>query len=154
MPSFDIAPRGPLQIGIATVGDGDWVDWLTSPADIRVRGADLREVARRSAAARRDHPGCSVVVDIDSVIASDARTARSPAPVTDPHRTEETTLLYVGTPAGLAGLIADIHVLGIADGAVLIPRAENVTDLIRSAVVPVLATMTGLPPAMAEGCST
>ena len=60
------------------------------------------------------------------------------------------TLLYVGTPAGLAGLIADIHALNIADGAVLIPRAAGVAELIPEAVLPVLRTMARLPVAVGE----
>ncbi|MGI9125947.1 MAG: hypothetical protein ACR2JM_14505 [Mycobacterium sp.] len=138
---YDISPRRPVQLGIATGSDIEWV----TPADpIRVRGADLGEVARRTSAVRRDHPDADVVVDIEVVIAADARSARAmvPANLGSPGTP---TMLYVGTPAGLAGLIADIHALGIADGAVLIPRKDGQTGLIADAVLPVLTTMTCLP---------
>ena len=55
------------------------------------------------------------------------------------------TMLYVGTPSGLAGLVADMHALGIADGAVLIPRTALAVDLIHDAVLPVLNSMLPLP---------
>ena len=135
---LDIAARRPLRLGIATAAGVHWV----TPADpIRVRGADLREVARRVAATRRDHPGAEVVVDIDFVIADDERGARAIASATcsapDPQ-----TMIYVGTPAGLAGLIADIYAIDLADGAVLISRAAGGADQIQERVVPILATMT------------
>lgn len=140
MADVDLAPRRPLQLGVATATDVEWM----SPADpVRVRGADLGEVARRVAAARRDHPGAEVVVDIEFVIADDARSARAMTP-TVAESPDGPTVLYVGTPAGLAGLIADIHAIGIADGAVLIPRSAGGAGLIRDAVLPVLNTMARL----------
>lgn len=145
MSDFDIGPRGPLLLGIA-VDTG--IDWLNPVEPIRVRGGDLREVSRRATAARRDHPGCEVVVDIDVIIAADDRTARALQGGGDDG---SDTLLYVGTPAGLAGLIGDIHVLGLADGAVLIPRAEGVVTLLRDAVMPLLRSLTALANAVGEG---
>lgn len=140
MVDYDIAPRRPLQLGIAAGAEVDWV----SPADpVRVRGADLGEVARRTSAVRRDQPGADVVVDIEFVIAADARSAREMVR-TDPDPGPTPTMLYLGTPAGLAGLVADIHALGIADGAVLIPRAPGLIDLVTDSVLPVLTTMSCL----------
>lgn len=144
MSDFDIGPRGPLLLGIAA---GLAVDWLDPADPIRVRGRDLGEVSRKAAAARRDHPGRDVVVDIDVVIAPDAPAARAMRHLDD---IDGDTLLYVGTPAGLAGLIADVHVLGIADGAVLVPGADGVTALLRNAVFPVLQSLTALAIAMPE----
>ena len=144
MTDFDIGPRRPLLLGIAADSDVDWLD----PVDpIRLRGKDLGEVARRATAARRDNPGCDVVVDIDVVIAPDAPAARA---MRNSDEADGDTLLYVGTPAGLAGLIADIHVLGIADGAVLVPGADGVTALLRNAVLPVLRSLTALAIAVPE----
>lgn len=138
-PDFDIARRRPLKLGVASESD---VDWVTPVDPVRVRGSDLGEVSRRASAVRRDHPDTDVVVDIEFVIAADVRSAREmvrdlPSPATP-------TMLYVGTPAGLAGLVADIHAIGIADGAVLIPRAAGLTGLIADEVVPALMTMTCL----------
>ncbi|TXI55744.1 MAG: hypothetical protein E6Q57_00295 [Mycobacterium sp.] len=146
MTDLDIAPLRPLQLGVVTGTEVAWV----APADpVRVRGADLGEVARRASAARRDHPHSDVVVDIDFVIAHDARSARA-LTLAGGDEPDRQTLLYVGTPAGLAGLIADIHALNIADGAVLIPRAAGVAELIPEAVLPVLRTMARLPVAVGE----
>jgi alkanesulfonate monooxygenase SsuD/methylene tetrahydromethanopterin reductase-like flavin-dependent oxidoreductase (luciferase family) len=145
MADYDISPRRPLQLGVATATD---VDWLTPAHAVRVRGGDLREVGRRASAARREHPHTDVVVDIEYVIANSERKARELVPA-DASKDSE-TILYVGTPAGLAGLIADIHAINIADGAVLIPRVAENAALIRDAVLPVLRTMGRLPLAAAQ----
>jgi hypothetical protein len=48
-------------------------------------------------------------------------------------------LRYVGTPRGLAGFIADVHTLGIADGVTLLPlRAADNADRIINDVLPTL----------------
>lgn len=139
---IDISQSGPLRIGVEL---RDRVLWDSDTrAALRIRGVALSDIARKSARARRDHPEVDVVVDIDVVIADEASTAR--AMVDSEHgETGDSTLLYVGTPAGLAGLITDIHALGIADGAVLIPGTAGVVDLIRDAVLPVLHTTLHLP---------
>ena len=49
------------------------------------------------------------------------------------------TLRYAGTPRGLAGFIADLHTLGIADGVTLLPlRAADNADRIINDVLPML----------------
>jgi hypothetical protein len=46
---------------------------------------------------------------------------------------------HVGTPQGLAGYIADLHTLGIADGVTLIPvRAADSAQRIINDVLPML----------------
>jgi alkanesulfonate monooxygenase SsuD/methylene tetrahydromethanopterin reductase-like flavin-dependent oxidoreductase (luciferase family) len=140
MVDIEITHHRPLRLGVATAQGIVW-DGAGEPE--RIRAVDLGDVARKSAKLRREHAGVDVVADIDVVIASEARTARA---LLDPVRdTGDRTMLYVGTPSGLAGLIADIHALGIADGAVLIPRAPGVAELIRDAVLPALDTMLRLP---------
>lgn len=141
MSDLDLSPRSPLQLGIAS---GSAVDWVTPADPIRVRGADLGRAARRVSAARLDNPGCDVVLDIEFVIAADAKSARALAPAAQ-ESPDDQTLLYVGTPAGLAGLVADIYAIGIADGAVLIPIAGEGSTLIHSSVLPILETMTLMP---------
>ncbi|CAN5817039.1 hypothetical protein BH10ACT9_BH10ACT9_06520 [soil metagenome] len=137
MPDFDFALDDLLRVGILV----DDQLWLERPDVIaRVRAADLRGVAHRARTVREERPGVPVLVDINVMIAPDAQRARTAmeqvAPFTDD------TLLYVGTPAGLAGLVTDIQALGIADGTVLIPlRSEEVLDLIRDRVLPELQTM-------------
>lgn len=137
MTDIDIAPHRSLLFGIATGGRV----WLNSPVDpIRIRAADLRTLSNRAGAIRADSPAAQIVVDIDVMIAEDAAVARAALARRGGH--DGRTLLYVGTPTGLAGLIADIHALGIVDGAVLQPLdQEAVLDLIHDAVLPALRTM-------------
>jgi alkanesulfonate monooxygenase SsuD/methylene tetrahydromethanopterin reductase-like flavin-dependent oxidoreductase (luciferase family) len=146
---IDITQSRPLRLGIAV---SDQILWDNDSAAERIRGVDLSDIARKSAHARRCRPDVDVVADIDVLIAAEARTARAMLnPDTD--ETGCSTLLYVGTPAGLASLIADIHALGIADGAVLVPRAAGVVDVIRDAVLPLLQTGLQLPAAAREAHS-
>jgi hypothetical protein len=53
---------------------------------------------------------------------------------------------YIGTPRGLAGLIADVRRLGIADGVVLITAAGNhVVDLMLEELSPGLRAPGRIP---------
>jgi hypothetical protein len=139
MPDFDVAPTDVVHVGIAV----DDHLWLERPADVvRVRAADLRGLAQRARMVREERPGLPVLVDIHVMIAPDSHSARAAMTRVDPFIGD--TLLYVGTPVGLAGLVTDIHALGIADGAVLIPLgSEDVVELIRNQVLPALRTMAG-----------
>jgi hypothetical protein len=116
---------------------------LERPGDVvRVRATDLRGLAQRARTVREERPGLPVLVDIHVMIALDSHSARAAMTRVDPFIGD--TLLYVGTPVGLAGLVTDIHALGIADGAVLIPlRSEEVVELIRNQVLPALRSMAG-----------
>lgn len=100
---------------------------LTSGTGVtaRVNAPDLKQAqrARHSLrASRQDAPG--VILDVYVHIEADSRSARKhfaslgvPAAVS-----------YAGTPEGLAGLIADIYLAGVADGVTLIP-ASPTTDI-------------------------
>lgn len=143
---LDVALGRPLRIGVALCGQ---VFWDSDAAAERIRGVDLRDVARQSAHVRHDHPDVDVVADIEVIIADEARTALAMLNFYA-GETGGSTLRYVGTPSGLAGLVSDIHALGIADGAVLIPRTVGVADLIRDAVLPALRTTLRLPASTRE----
>jgi hypothetical protein len=53
-------------------------------------------------------------------------------------------LRYVGTPRGLAGYIADLHTLGIADGVTLLGlRATENADRLINDVLPMLGLDVG-----------
>lgn len=137
MAEHDISVEGPLRLG---VHDGDALSMDSARAYTRIRATDLRRVAHRAAVARDEHPGVDVVVDIDVMVDDDAAAARarvadnSDGPAAD-------TLVYVGTPVGLAGLIADMHALGICDGVVLRPLLPGFGAAIRDSVLAELATM-------------
>ncbi|WP_234796712.1 hypothetical protein [Mycolicibacterium porcinum] len=115
--------------------------WTNSSDElVRIRAVDLRDLTHKTAAARQDCPHAVIVVDIDVVIALDVRAARTA--MSDSAYESGDTMVYVGTPAGLSGLIADIYALGIADGAILRPvHNDGVLDLIHDVVVPELQTM-------------
>ncbi|UTT49032.1 MULTISPECIES: hypothetical protein [Rhodococcus] len=105
-----------------------------APNVVRVRAADLREAGKlrdriRAEAAEegREPDSVTVLVDVEVVLASDARTARTRRTRPEATRGEADTLSYVGTPHGLAGLIADIHAVQVADGVTLIPLAAPFT---------------------------
>lgn len=112
-----------------------WVD-LADTSDswrevIRVRAVDLRAAQLGCAAAKaeiaaagRNPDEVDVLVDIEVMIAPDAPTARHRLAELDAAaagKWQPQTMLYVGTPTGLAGLIADMHAVGIADGVTLLP---------------------------------
>lgn len=139
---FDIAPSRPVRVGLMQGQHVLWNDPHRTCDAVRVRGSNLSEVGRRTAAVRDEQPDIDVVADIDVVIAETESAARSTldSPTLDSPLCEsgDPTLLYVGTPTGLAGLVSDIHAVGIADGAVLIPRTAGVADLIEHQVMPAL----------------
>ncbi|WP_226438313.1 hypothetical protein [Rhodococcus yananensis] len=106
---------GPLDLGV------------DPPSVIRVRASDLREARRirdriRDEASEdgRDPDSLTVLVDIDVVVDHDARVARRRAQSEWRHRGGVDSLSYVGTPKGLAGLLADIHAVRVADGVTLV----------------------------------
>jgi hypothetical protein len=107
----------------------------------RIRAADLRDAQRQSARVRADAgaDGCTVFVDVEVLVESDARAALHAAEQLGP----AATLRYFGTPHGLAGFIADLHTLGIADGVTLIPlRAADSAQHIINDVLPMLGVDT------------
>lgn len=137
MVDHDIAVERPPRIGVVEVGEL----WLDSPREfVRVRGSDLRRVAQRAAVAREQQPGVDVLVDIDVMIDISAAGARARVAAADVNPYAD-TLVYIGTPTGLAGLVADIHAMGICDGAVLRPLLPDIATLIRDSVLSELDTM-------------
>jgi hypothetical protein len=105
----------------------------------RIRAADLRDAHQKSARVRGD--GCTVFVDVEVLVESDVRAALRAAEQLD--QPSAATLRYIGTPNGLAGYIADLHTLGIADGVTLIPlRAADNAQRIINEVLPMLGVDT------------
>ncbi|MGB6179653.1 MAG: hypothetical protein WBF79_00255 [Rhodococcus sp. (in: high G+C Gram-positive bacteria)] len=109
---------------------------------VRFSAADLSEAQHRYTGLKADHPDLPVLVDLDVHLAVDARTARREvlASITKPRAG---TLQYVGTASGLAGLIADIVAVNVADGVTLRPVMEDSRDAVVRAVtdevIPALA---------------
>ena len=106
----------------------------------RVRAADLQDAQRQSARLRAEagRQGCTVFVDIEVLVDPDARTAMG-RQLGQTSSAFGSALRYAGTPRGLAGFIADLHTLGIADGVTLLPlRAADNADRIINDVLPML----------------
>lgn len=115
-------------------------------ATVRIQAADLgqaqlttRRIRSAEAEAGRDPYGLLVLLDLEFLIAPDARTARTELAESN-HFGCSATVRYVGTPHGLAGLISDIRAASVADGVTLIPLATSVTaaELVSQQVLPLL----------------
>ena len=103
--------------------DADWAEVTTDGAPaVRVSAPDLQQAQRARARIRRDE-SVPVILDVTVLVAEDYRSARrGMAAVQDD---AAASVQYAGTLDGLAGLIADIFVAGVADGVTLIPVAAD-----------------------------
>jgi len=81
---------------------------------VRLSAPDLQEARRRRRRLPADVP---VVLDVAVALAEDSRTALTAIS----GRPDDSTVQYAGTVDGLAGLVADLYVAGVADGVTLIP---------------------------------
>ncbi|RVW07896.1 hypothetical protein EGT67_18300 [Prescottella agglutinans] len=138
---------------IPLTGPDYWVDLTVGPDILdlaaqppvvyRIRAADLRAaqqaragIRARVAAEGRDPDAIAVLVDVETLVSVDSRSARAELALLDetlgvPH--QSSSLSYVGTAEGLASLIADIHAADVADGVTVLPLAlpkvlERVVD--------------------------
>ena len=133
MAEFDIARSRPLRLGIELSATQPWIELtahrggIDGPVDTprRVQATDLRDAYQKVATVRTEVGNdVPTMLDVEVMIAEDSRSARTSLAILDSAlRTvrRPASMLYVGTPSGLAGLIADIHTLGIADGVILRP---------------------------------
>ena len=105
-------------------GDGgdsgqDWTELTAGGAPaVRFSAPDLQHAQRT----RRQLAGAAVL-DVTVVVDDDFRSARRRWAELDADGGQ--TVAYAGTLDGLAGLIADIFVAGVADGVTLIPAAAQ-----------------------------
>jgi hypothetical protein len=139
-----------LRIALDFVGTERWVD-LTAPRGpqpdvVRITAADLRAAQRTTARihgdAQRNSTDVAVLVDLEVMIADDARTAlnqmsRHDALTGGPTRSD--SLRYIGTPGGLAGLIGDVFTVGVADGVTLQPLSPATFENFVDSTLPMLA---------------
>jgi alkanesulfonate monooxygenase SsuD/methylene tetrahydromethanopterin reductase-like flavin-dependent oxidoreductase (luciferase family) len=140
MADYDIAVGNPIRVGILV---GDLLAIEPGAPFVRLRACDLRALSQRVGAVREAHPDIDVLVDVDVVVAADAAAARALLTTAKEAAQQGDTLRYVGTPTGLAGLLTDIHALGLADGVVLHPLCAGVAELIRERTMPALGAMGG-----------
>lgn len=103
-----------LRVFITETG-GVWTELTAGERPVvRLSAPDLQEAARRR---RRLPTDVAVVLDLAVSVADDPRTAL--AAISD--HDDADGVRYAGTVEGLAGLVADLYVAGVADGVTLIP---------------------------------
>ena len=110
-----------LRVFIADT-DGGWTELteLTAGARpvVRLSAPNLQEAARRR---RRLPADVAVVLDLAVSVADDPRIAL--AAISD--HDSDAGVRYAGTVDGLAGLVADLYIAGVADGVTLIPVGDD-----------------------------
>ncbi|WFR72462.1 hypothetical protein P9209_29865 [Prescottella defluvii] len=128
---------------VPLTGPDYWVDLTVGPDTLdlaaqppvvhRIQAVDLREaqqtrsrIRAQVAAEGRDPDTVAVLVDVETLISVDSRSARAELALLDetlgvPH--QPSSLSYIGTAQGLASLVADIHAADVADGVTLLPLA-------------------------------
>lgn len=101
------------------VADTEWTELTDGeqPA-VRFSAPDLQQAQRL----RRRLAGAAVL-DVTVVVDDDFRSAQHRLDALDTDSSD--TLAYAGTLDGLAGLIADIYLAGVADGVTLIPATPQ-----------------------------
>jgi len=150
-----LAEEQPFRVGLqlnatgyrpSVLTPGTHEEWIelgslsaTSNAPVvRVAASDLRDAGSRADAIRADAagqnaPAPAIIIDVEVLVDPDARCALRALARPDGQLQQPSSLRYVGTPRGLAGLLADIRALGIADGVALLPltmpgSAEHILD--------------------------
>jgi hypothetical protein len=109
----------------------------TDPAIHRVRATDLRRAAAMYDDLSDQAGTVVAVLDVEFLIAPTARAALVEYRDRGFDVNDATTVRYVGTPGGLAGLIADIGAASVADGVVLIGLDDGEsTELLSSTTLP------------------
>jgi alkanesulfonate monooxygenase SsuD/methylene tetrahydromethanopterin reductase-like flavin-dependent oxidoreductase (luciferase family) len=106
---------------------------------VRISAVDLQDAQRRASRQRAASPEKPVLLDIEVLIDRDTRAAFDAFSTLKARAEagEGRGLRYVGTPRGLAGLIADVQRLGIADGVVLKPLGDSpVSELMLDELAP------------------
>jgi hypothetical protein len=140
------APRR-LRIALDFLTTVRWVE-LTPPAGqtVRITAPDLRAAQRAAtdlhADAQQNGSEVAVLLDVDAMIAEDARTAMAHMDRHDARTggpTRPGSLRYVGTPGGLAGLIGDVFTAGVADGVTVRPLCPATFEDFLSCTLPALA---------------
>ncbi|TAM64406.1 hypothetical protein [Mycobacterium sp.] len=137
--SFRYAAGQNRRLRIAVDLGRDWVDLTACNrpnfTTVRIKASDLcaaqRETARihRDASERSDHCDVTtVLVDLEAMTAEHFSAARAQLlslGASDGVPDHSESLRYVGTPAGLAGLIGDIFVARVADGVTVRPLSST-----------------------------
>jgi len=98
---------------------GRWTELTTGDRTaVRLSAPDLQEAQRRRRRLPADVP---VILDVAVTLAGDSRTALAAISA----QSGERTVQYAGTVDGLAGLVVDLYVAGVADGVTLVPTSAG-----------------------------
>ncbi len=107
-----------LRLFVADASGGNWSELTSGEATaVRLAAPDLQQARR---ARGRISGDVAVILDITVAVAADYRSARDAMPGLD-----DDILHYAGTIDGLAGLVADIFIAGVADGVTFIPASPE-----------------------------
>lgn len=125
---------------VAGIRGGQWTELEVSPHTsdraehqlIRIAASDLREARSKTtrirAQAHSEGRTALVFLDVSYHVADDVRTARREAAQLE-NTHDIGSVSYVGTSAGLYGLIDDIMAADVADGVTLLPLSPPVDSL-------------------------
>jgi hypothetical protein len=109
-----------VRLFVAEAPSGDWSELTDGDQrTVRVAASDLQQARRARARIRARGDDVAVILDVTVAVAGDFRSARS---VLGP---ADDTVHYAGTVDGLAGLVSDIAMAGVADGVTLIPASPR-----------------------------
>jgi hypothetical protein len=116
------------SVGLAIELSGQWrevgIEAENSVPTTRIHAANLRrassETQRLKADARQTGADVRVFVDVEAHVSDVAASARRDVLSASIDLSRD-SIRYIGTPAGLMGLIRDIGLAGVADGVTLIP---------------------------------
>ena len=109
-----VADMPELRVFIAET-DGAWTELTEGGRQVvRLSAPNLQEAARRR---RRLPADVAVVLDLAVSVADDPRIALAAISGYE----DDEGVRYAGTVDGLAGLVTDLVVAGVADGVTLIP---------------------------------
>lgn len=107
----------------AFVSDGQSDDWSELTTDdrpaVRLSASDLQRAQRGTKRLRAEQADVAVILDITVAVPGNFRSSASP----------DGTLHYAGTVDGLAGLVADIELVDVADGVTLIASRDDAATL-------------------------
>ena len=128
-----------LRVFLADAAGDNWTELTAGHGRVqRLTAPDLQRAQRARAGLNND---VAAILDLAVFVADDFRSAR------EHFRKDPDLLRYAGTLNGLAGLVSDIFVAGVADGVTLIPAVAGVD--VRAAAQTVLARLSSRLPVAA-----
>lgn len=111
-----------MRVRIFVADAQSWTELTDGSAPTaRICAPDLNQARRHRTRIRSEDDTVAVILDVTVAVAGDYRSARRGLELAG----VDAAVRYVGTPDGLAGLIADIESAGVADGVTLLPAVAG-----------------------------